>query len=255
MLPENFDAEKPLVVEYFKDVLEAEQLINELTHKSFIDELCTKYHYPDEEKSVLLTVAMQIQKCILKDAAFSYRIPHSVLHGISDSTGISDSIDISVVITLGEGIDILQEEYTEKGMLSECYMAEVIAAEILLKSYTVCNQRIKDILGVYVSRLIFPGSVPEHGVEEAAKLVKECGLDVTCNSSYSLIPKKSVAFYCLLSDDKNTVCEGICSGCGRTDCPNRIDIREYDVNTEKLTDFTQTAFNYGYARIFGRQYN
>jgi hypothetical protein len=134
-------------------------------------------------------------------------------------------------------------------------MAEVIAAEILLKSYTVCNQRIKYILGLYVSRLIFPGNVPEHGLEEVAELVKECGLDVTCNSSYSLIPKKSVVFYCLLSDDKNTVCEGICSGCGRADCQNRTDLRENDEIMEKMPDFTQTAFNYGYARIFGRKYN
>jgi hypothetical protein len=210
-------------IEYFADIPEGQELLERIADKAFFEELCAKYHYPVMELDTLLETASAIRDCMLKDAAFSYK----------------GSERISAVITLGEGIDRLQEEYTLKGMLSESYMAEVISGEILMASYMVLNRLIYTKTGLYVKRYIFPGSTPECSVEEVERLVEDCGLNVSINSSFCMIPKKSVAFYALLTDDDRAVCEGICMGCNRTDCPNRAG---------------EEAFNYGFARIFGRSY-
>lgn len=239
---QSFVNNKVPVIEYFKDVPQAYDLIDSCTGSGFVDELCRKYHYPIEEKKPLAGVALKMKVTMLCEAAFSYRL--------TDAAG--DVPAASVVITLGEGIDRLQEDYAEAFMLSECYMAEVIAGELLLRSYPVCNERIREMSGMNVSRYLFSGSTPEHGMSEIPDMLIKSGLNVTCNKAFCMIPKKSVAFHALLSSDEKTVCEGICVGCGREDCPNRME--EDESRFGRVSDLAGVAFNYGYARIFGRKY-
>lgn len=44
-----------------------------------------------------------------------------------------------VVMSLGNGIDCLQERYSERKMLSHSYMIEVLAGELLLQGYAAYN--------------------------------------------------------------------------------------------------------------------
>jgi hypothetical protein len=217
-------------IEYFADIPEGRKLLEKAADRDFLKKVCAKYHYPEGEFAALYETASHIRECMLKEAAFSFGT-------ISDEK--QNYRKISAVITLGEGIDRLQEDYTDKDMLSESYMAEVISGEILTESYKVLNRIILKKTGFYVERYVFPGSTSECNIEEVQKLVNGCGLNVVVNSAVCMVPKKSVAFYAVLTDDANTVCEGICRGCGRSDCPNRAE---------------KEAFNYGFARIFGRNY-
>lgn len=238
----NFANNKAPVIEYFKDIPQAYDLIDKCTGSGFIDELCRKYHYPDEEKKPLAGVALKMKETMLCEAAFSYRM--------ADPGGAVPYA--SVVITLGGGIDRLQEVYSEAFMLSECYMAEVIAGELLLRSYSICNERIRECFGMNVSRYLFIGSMPGHEISEIPDILGKSGIDVTCNKAFCMVPKKSVAFHALLTPDENVVCEGICVGCGREDCPNRME--EDESRFGRVSDLAGVAFNYGYARIFGRKY-
>lgn len=239
---QSFASDKAPVIEYFKDIPHAHDLIDKCTDSGFIDELCRKYHYPGEEKKPLAGVALKMKGTMLDEAAFSYRLTY--IDG--------DIQTASVVITLGEGIDCLQEKYIEASMLSECYMAEVIAGELLLRSYPVCNERIRERFGMNVSRYLFLGSAPGHDINEIPGMLGKSGLNVTCNKAFCMIPKKSVAFHAFLTFDEKTVCEGICVGCGRKDCRNRME--EDESRFGRVSDLAGVAFNYGYARIFGRKY-
>lgn len=232
---------KDLLTEYFKNIPQAYELIDRCDSSEFIGGLCGKHHYPSEEKKPLADVALKMKESMLREAAFSY--------GLSETS--ENILEASVVITLGAGIDDLQERYMESSLLSECYMAEVIATELLLKSYPICNERIREHFGMHVLRYLFPGSVPGRGLDRIPDMLEQSGLRVTCNDSFCITPKKSVTFYALLTSDEGTVCEGICAGCGRKDCPNRM---EGESRYGRMPDLAGVAFHYGYARIFGRKY-
>lgn len=79
-------------------------------------------------------------------------------------------------------------------------------------------------------------------------LLQELALPVTCNAAYCMIPKKSVVFYAELTKDPFTKCAGICLGCGRRDCPNRMEEKENF--PLRFADMTDRPLSYGYARIF-----
>lgn len=49
-----------------------------------------------------------------------------------------------VVMSLGSSLDSLQESYHEKEQLSESYMLEVLASELLLMGYGAYNRYVKD---------------------------------------------------------------------------------------------------------------
>lgn len=79
-------------------------------------------------------------------------------------------------------------------------------------------------------------------------LLQKLALPVTCNTAYCMIPKKSVVFYAELTKDPFTKCAGICLGCGRRDCPNRMEEKENF--PLRFADMTDRPLSYGYARIF-----
>lgn len=62
------------------------------------------------------------------------------------------------VITLGKGLDELQEEYSSKGLLSECYMVEALSSELLLLSYSAYNRETGEGERTACARLHFLGS-------------------------------------------------------------------------------------------------
>lgn len=70
--------------------------------------------------------------------------------------GVSGTpVGSEAVITLGKGLDELQEEYSSKGLLSECYMVEALSSELLLLSYSAYNRELEKESGLHVARLHF----------------------------------------------------------------------------------------------------
>ncbi len=66
---------------------------------------------------------------------------------------------------MGWGVDDLQESYSRKGMLSQCYMLEALAGELLLDSYGAYNRYVQEHTKWHVARYHFPGSEEDFPLE------------------------------------------------------------------------------------------
>ncbi len=212
-----------------------ETLTNRMTKSVFCREVSEKYHYSEAQFSTLKTVSDCMQKQLLQDAG-------KELAGWSWGGLIPLT---PVCITLGPGIDSLQEVYLEQGLLSEAYMIEALSAELLLQAYPLWNRLLADRSGMRVRRYHFPGSDESCTLEKLPELLRELQVPVTCNEAYCLLPRKSVVFYAELTSEPGAVCEGICVGCGSLHCPNRLE------KAPAPNDGMRRPFTYGYGQIFG----
>lgn len=217
----------------------------------FLESVISKAHYASEDRELLFDVLEKILKCMEAGAAWSGKDVAALVKevgggGEAAQAKAGSAWTQEVVITLGDSVDKLQEEYLAACQLTEAYMVEVLASEILLLSYAEYNQWIKSNTDKVVSRYHFLGADAAHPLEGLPSFLERSGLPVTCTEGYCMLPKKTVAFYAELTGDRATTCEGICMGCGRTDCPNRMDAAQTKGNRTLDRPLT-----YGYARIFG----
>ena len=195
-------------------------------NEQFLHSVMEKYHYDPEEYPNLKRLAGEMIPCLETEAGWQDREIQETFPG-------RDQSFLAVGITLGKGIDELQEKYLQNGFLTESYMIEVLSSELLLESYRAYTE------WLVVLRL---ANLP--------MLLQELALPVTCNAAYCMIPKKSVVFYAELTKDPFTKCAGICLGCGRRDCPNRMEEKENF--PLRFADMTDRPLSYGYARIFSK---
>lgn len=261
-----------------------ENLVECLTEELFLQEFSRKYHYDSEQMALLKEVSFAMQKSILHDNRAGKAGWKAICHWSGRKTGkYSEKLHerqteespeaylVSVCMTLGPGVDALQEEYLAGGFLTEAYMIETLGSELLLKAYPQWNDWVAHkqfptedsperdaadlVPGSYrVRRYHFLGSEEQYPIEALPNILEQLRVPVTCTQAYCMIPKKSVAFYAELvnagsaADGDIFSCEGICAGCHSTNCPNRMEKQHtgsYD------TDMTDRPFTYGYSRIFG----
>lgn len=205
-------------------------LIHKMTSEAFLKRVAEKYHYLPEDMQELLIVAKIMKERILPEAFFDVG---------NDYVETKGEACRGVVISLGEGIDKLQDSYTQEGKLTESYMIEALGNELLLETYAVWNDWIEEKTDYHVAKYIFFGSNEKYPLEQLPGFLTRVSPSVTCNESYFMIPKKSVAFYASLTKEANIRCEGICQSCVRRDCPNRAKEEKW--------------LPYGYARILGKE--
>ena len=136
-----------------------------------------------------------------------------------------------VIMSLGSSLDSLQESYHEKEQLSESYMLEALASELLLMGYGAYNRYVR-------------------GKRNWPELLKGFQYQITCNTAFCIIPKKSVVFVAELTRDEQIQCESICAGCRNVQCPNRVE-RDFPKGG-MLARVADMSLNYGYSRIFGK---
>lgn len=246
-----------------------QQLFSEITtlcrNEQFLHGVMKKYHYDPEEYPNLQQIAQQMVPCLETEAGWQDR-------DCEETIPPGERSFLAVGITLGKGIDDLQEKYLRDGHLTESYMIEVLSSELLLKSYQAYTEWVAAYRDLHVARLHFLGSEsPKAGtpgsetmeartsdqklhnrlcLENLPTLLEELQMPITCNEAYCMIPKKSVVFYAELTEDAFTRCAGICLGCGRRDCPNRMEERE--TFPLRFADMTDRPLSYGYARIFSK---
>ncbi len=122
-------------------------------------------------------------------------------------------------------------------------MLEALAGELLMESYAAYNRYVAETTDWHVARYHFPGSEEAYPLEMLPELLAGLTKRVTCNAAFCLIPKKSVVFVAELTQDESVQCEGICMGCHKMHCTNRI---EDDFQTRRR------MVHYGYSRIFGK---
>lgn len=224
-----------------------QQLFSEITalcrDEQFLHSVMKKYHYDPEEYPDLKQIAEQMVPCLETEAGWQDR-------DCEETFPEGERSFLAVGITLGKGIDALQENYLRDGFLTESYMIEVLSSELLLKSYQAYTEWVAKNRDLHVARLHFLGTEGTPGLENLPALLQELQIPVTCNEAYCMIPKKSVVFYAELTKDTFTKCAGICLGCGRRDCPNRMEEKENF--PLRFADMTDRPLSYGYARIFSK---
>ncbi len=225
--------------------------------EKFLHSVTKKYHYDEEEYPVLRQLAEEMYTCLQEEAVWQ-----DLLY--EEAFSEKEQPFSAVGITLGKGIDALQETYLGKELLTESYMIEVLSSELLLQSYRSYTEWTAIHHQLHVARLYFQGSNGDFGstsaqtelnkqlqIEYLPELLKKLDLPITCNEAYCMLPKKSVVFYAKLTTDPFTKCAGICLGCGRRDCPNRMEEKEnFPLH---FADMTDRPLSYGYARIFSKK--
>jgi hypothetical protein len=120
---------------------------------SFINTVQKKYHFTENDFGELSDIYQQIQLVITPYA--EYRINRH-------TTGV-ELIDrgtaTAVAMSLGAGLDRLQERYMREEKLSEAYMLDCISSELLLIMYKEFNLSYARFHRRYVERYVFIGDL------------------------------------------------------------------------------------------------
>lgn len=219
------------------------ELLDEFKSPDFLAKVQRKYHFDREQTAQIRTVAEEMLPAIRADAlcvtqAYSLVSKQPVTN--------SDTAYECVAMSLGKGVDLLQERYSEKGLLLESYIVEVLASELLLQGYHAYNKYIIEHTPWHVARYHFPGSEEALPLEVLPSLLQNLTYKITCNAAFCMQPKKSVVFISELTQDEAVHCKAICVGCTNTSCPNRT--AENRLIRKRMADLPLT---YGYSRIFG----
>lgn len=218
------------------------ELLDSFLGRDFIIKVCEKFHYEETDLSKLQAVAGEMLPLMRREAFWEVCAPW-----IWDCGEKTDVICEGVVMTLGAALDCLQESYHKAGMLTESYMLEALAGELLLHGYKAYNSHVGKAEGWHVARYHFPGSEKSLPLEMLPHMLSRFSVQVSCNEAFCMLPKKSVAFLAELTQDEKVRCEGICAGCGNLRCSNRM---EADVRMGR--NMTDLPLTYGYQRIFGK---
>lgn len=142
---------------------------------------------------------------------------------------------LAVLVTLGAGVDELQDACTEDGQLGESYMVECLAMELLGNAYEQSAERIYDHYGLWIGRFDFLGSaVPIEETEMLFRLLRP--QEISYNQAYMFAPKKTVAFYTTLTQKRQASYCNQCDACRNTRCAHR-----------------RGHLTYGYQQIFGKR--
>ena len=218
---------------FFPDVLD------EFLTSDFLEHVRDKFHYGETRKAEFQTVAEEMLPLMRKEAFF--------VEG--QQTEKNSVIYENVVMSLGKALDDLQESYSRKGLLSESYILEVLASEVLLRGYEAYNCYVRESTDWHVAKYHFPGSEEAFPIDMLPQLLQNVTLQVICNDAFCMQPKKSVAFVAELTQDEKVQCQGICVGCHNLHCVNRI--TDDDPIKRRITEMTDMPLTYGYSRIFG----
>lgn len=210
--------------------------------EDLLHKVIKKYHYREEDAGELRQVAHRMEAAMRGRSGFWCRLPQDSSPGEEPGPGAAEA-----VMTLGEGIDRLQEEYAFRQKFCECYMAEALGNELLLDCYVRFNDWIASQTPYHVAGYRFFGSreeLPLEGMRDVLVHFRETA--VKCNEVYCLQPKMSVVFLAGLTADADRVCEGICAGCGCRSCSNRM---AGEKEASRRPDMPKGLLPYGYARI------
>lgn len=190
------------------------QVWGQILTPDFLNRVRQKYHFEEANFIELYTVAKQMLPWIRQEAFWDRKEYH-----IQEP---SRPMYECVVMTLGPGIDALQESYSDSGLLLKSYMVEVLACEILQDGYQAYEQFLKKTTGLHVAGYHFPGSEAAFPLELSADLIKDYAPHILCNSAFCITPMKSVVFLAELTQERLPHDSRICFTCTDKHCPYRI---------------------------------
>ena len=221
-------------------------VLDKFLSPTFLEGVRKKYHYEETQASEFQVVAEEMLPLMCKEAFWERRVSSGENKHQSEECNMTYE---QVAMSLGNGVDCLQERYSERELLSQSYMIEVLASELLLQGYAAYNQYIRENTDWHVARYHFLGSEEDFPLELLPNLLKELTPLITCNSAFCMMPKKSVAFIAELTQDDKVQCRGICVGCNSLNCSNKME--DGGLIQKQLSVMTDMPLTYGYGRIFG----
>lgn len=176
--------------------------------KQDITKLIKRYHFSDEDFSKLNTLYEAFSPLLNIIAYYEYNL---------DLPTVDYKNYYTVLITLGKNVDIIQDLYSKNHCISEEYMLECIANELLLKSYEECINFLQHETKNFAKQLDFLGDkYPIDLFPDIAKYFPDT--EITYNKQLVLSPKKSVVFFLPMGTVKKLTSCNICSNCGNKDC-------------------------------------
>lgn len=173
---------------------------------------------------------------------------------------VEEGTQLAAIVSLGDKVDALQNEYIDKERLTEAYMMECIGMELLKTAYELTAQKVWEKYGLWMSGFVFLGEkYPLELTEDVFRLlVPE---NITYNQAYMLTPKKTVVFMTTLHKERKAGYCRVCDTCSNLQCPNRQSegkIKEQEKEeisagwSSGIEQNRVTNLNYGYQKIFGK---
>lgn len=203
----------------------------------FLEHVKIRYHYEAKDMQLLKSVAADMAGCMRWQEGTYLLFAHDLQcekvgeKGKTDAGREERAHSATVVMTLGIGVDLLQERYQNTGRMIESYMVESIGGELLMQGYARIARWIKEQTGYHVTAYHFFGEDEKYPLWQMKEILADAGqTKVTCNEAFCLSPRKSVVFGLELSKDGDEACEEICTTCGRrAECSHRGGLAERSV--------------------------
>ena len=206
-----------------------------------LENMIRRYHFNDTDFLLSKKIYQRIRS--LSEVKVFYKITTDIEMDRVTDVEINVGHDKSVicVMTLGNALDKLQDEYHALGKELEVYLIECLAMFILEQSYTEFEHVISQETGLCLKQIKFP-DIEEKGkdyhlrrghcktqeismIEIVDQLSRQGMTDVIYNQAGVLIPKKSVVFYSTLGESHKDVktdhSANICEQCSNKECTNR----------------------------------
>ena len=188
-----------------------EQLLSRCQQADFIEEAARKNGYGREALPELSRIAGEVVRESGRKGSFTSKLLQEEAEG-------KRPVTVSV-LTLGEGVDRLQDRYRERENMTAAYMAEVISNEILMKSYEAYDRMLAETTDYRVKEFHFPGSEEAYPLSDIGKILDMLDAPVQCLTSFCMVPRKSVVFYAELTREKGNACRSVCQTCEKRSCP------------------------------------
>ena len=131
------------------------EVLDKFLSPVFLEEVRKKFHYDETQVREFQAVAEEMLPLMREEAIWEKSVYSSENKHQGESCSV---IYEQVVMSLGNGIDCLQERYSERKMLSHSYMIEVLAGELLLQGYAAYNCYIQENTDWHVAKYHFLGS-------------------------------------------------------------------------------------------------
>ena len=225
------------------------EVLDDFLTPEFLEGVRKKYHFEQDGFMELHTAAKNMLPWMRREA-FWDRKKYQMQEPLRPDACRKEANPIyeCVVMTLGYGIDQLQESCNDRGGLLKSYMMEALASEILLKSYHAYEQFLRKKTGWHIARYHFPGYEEAFPLELLPDLLRAYAPRITCNSAFCMSPSKSVVFLSELTQEGRHG-GSICLGCTNNHCPYRVtDVTSGKRQAQEKQDLPLT---YGYSTIFG----
>ncbi len=226
-------------------------------NETVINQVIKRYHFLEQDKESL-SVLYQALLPLIRTEVFYIWNPVLKTEEMPKCETMQSNVDAGdernedqalVFLSLGKAMDEFQSLYMDAGCLREVYMLECIGLELLTEAYEEFVKQVQQDTHKWAKRLEFVGD--NCPIETLPGLYRQVFTEpgpITYSEQCILSPKKSVAFFLVMSDKKvdSKPCH-ICSQCKNTDCI----FRQTTPDSEK--SYTGNQYSYGYQRFFGQQ--